>query len=244
MSRAPESRPRPDAGAPPAVATLHDPGRRRLFRGAAGGGAVLLATQARTALGQTACESPSANFSGNASPAQAPLPCTGGRSPGFWKQPQHFGYWGSVVPATTRKALVPCSSGLKNVNISDITVHGTTLWDLGFSNAPSSSKADRNGTIHPPGVWAVLVFPEKYPGGQLMRHLAAAWLNAGYYGDYPISKPEILKMWRDTAAGGAYCPASMPSCTGWTADEVCYYIAGLWDNYGADDSNLCKDDAG
>lgn len=70
-----------------------DPRRRRLL-GAAGGAGVLLSVQAKTALGQTMCESMSGTMSGNASPhSDNPLACVAGRSPGFWKQPQHFNEW-------------------------------------------------------------------------------------------------------------------------------------------------------
>ena len=65
--------------------------RRRLFRGVPAGIGVLLAVQAKTALGAGVCISPSAMMSGNASPRPGDgSVCSGGRSPGFWKVPQHL----------------------------------------------------------------------------------------------------------------------------------------------------------
>ena len=55
--------PPPDFTPPPI-----DVSRRRLFRGAAGGVGVVLAVQAKTALGTGTCQSPSARMSGNTSP--------------------------------------------------------------------------------------------------------------------------------------------------------------------------------
>ena len=74
---------------------------RRRFVGAAGGVGVLLAVQARTALGQEMCESMSGDMSGNTSPHSEHLvPCISGQSPGFWSQPQKFSDWVGAVPPT------------------------------------------------------------------------------------------------------------------------------------------------
>ena len=224
-----------DAQVPTAAAGI-DSSRRRLFRGAAGGTGILLAVQAKSALGQTlSCQSPSATMSGNTSPRPAPggAPCSGGRSPGFWKVPQHFSpYWanaGAVHP-TFNVTVNECDPGLQNLTIANVVTTGTTMLDKGFVGAPS------NATF-----WAVLAFPTSFSGGQLMRHLVAAWLNAGYFPGYPVSKAQVIDMWNATKSGGRYCPPAM-SCVngGWTGDDVIAYIKGMYDFNAAVEPGLCK----
>lgn len=212
--------------------------RRRLFRGVYGGVGVLMAVQAKTALG-AACASPSAILSGNTSPRSGTgSTCSGGRSPGFWKVPQHAGNWsgaGAVFPIFTNPVLV-CDSGMKTLTLDVISNQGTTLESVGLSGgAPSVT-----------GIWAILAFPGSFSGGQLLRHLSAAWLNAGYFGSvgqqYPLTRPQIIQMWIATRSGGLYCPTSMtcgPSA-GWSAQQVITYISGMYDvNASIDDPNLC-----
>ena len=136
--------------------------RRRLFRGAAGGAGVLLTVHAKTALGGV-CKSPSAMMSGNTSPRPGDgSVCSGGRSPGFWKVPQHLQYWGpaGATPPTFNTTVRECASGMQNLTLSNIATQGTLLTSAGFSGAPAGV-----------GIWAVLAFPNEYTGGQLMRHL-------------------------------------------------------------------------
>lgn len=215
-----------------------DVSRRRLFRGAAAGVGVVLSVQAKTALGTGVCQSPSAMMSGNTSPRPGTgANCSGGRSPGFWKVPQHFSYWGAAgaTPATFKVPVAECSSGLQGLAVTDIATHGTTLTSVGFAGAPSGI-----------GLWAVLAFPNNYPGGQLMRHLAAAWLNAGYFSSnaakYPLSKAQVIDMWNATKAGGVYCPSTMLGCgtNGWSSAQVISYIEGLYDFNADVEPNLCK----
>ena len=212
--------------------------RRRLFRGVYGGVGVLMAVQAKTALG-AACASPSAILSGNTSPRPGTgSTCSGGLSPGYWKVPQHAGSWpraGALFPTFTNPVLV-CGSGMKDLKLSVIKLPGTTLESAGFiGGAPSGT-----------GIWAILAFPGSFSGGQLLRHLAAAWLNAGYFGSavqqYPLTRSQIIEMWNATKNGGFYCPSSMtcgPSA-GWSGQQVIAYISGMYDiNASANDPNLC-----
>lgn len=213
--------------------------RRKLFRGAYGGVGVLLAVQAKTALGGT-CQSPSAAMSGNTSPRPGQTTvCSGGRSPGFWKVPQKFSYWSSTgaTPPTFKSGVQVdyCSSGMQGLSLSDVETQGTLLTSIGFADAPANT-----------GMWAVLAFPNQV-GGQLLRHCAAAWLNAGYFAldaaKYPLTKQQVIDMWNATKSGGLYCPSGM-SCgpnQGWSASQVITYISGMYDiNSGVDDPELCK----
>ena len=215
--------------------------RRKLFRGVAGGTGVLLSVHAKTALGTGVggvCQSPSATMSGNASPrAGSGVVCSGGRSPGFWKVPQKFSYWAptGATPATFNVPVAECGSGMQGLTLSNIATQGTLLTSIGFTGAPANV-----------GMWAVLAFPNSFTNGQLLRHLSAAWLNAGYFGSsaaqYPLTKSQIVEMWLETKSGGTYCPSSIGStCTnGWNAAQVISYIEGMYDINSNVDPNLCK----
>jgi len=209
--------------------------RRRLVTGMTGGVGVLLAVQAKTALGTTVCQSPSAMVSGNASPNPNPPPCSGGRSPGFWKVPQKFNYWDSIaVPATFRPeaGVSICTSGMQGLKLSDIVTQGSPV-SLALPGASPTGPL-----IAPPegfwGMWAVLAFPTEFNGGQLMRHLIAAWLNANYFPSYPITKQQIADMWAATSVGGTYM--------GMGAADVISYISNMYDINAdvAPDPDLCK----
>jgi hypothetical protein len=214
------------------------PSRRRLFKGVAGGTGVLLAVHAKTALGtgvQGVCKSPSAMMSGNTSPRPSSgVTCSGGRAPGFWKLPENFTYWAAAgaVPATFNVPVAVCSSGLKELKVENILAHGTLLTEAGFTDAPTGV-----------GLWAALAFPGTY--GQLLRHLTAAWLNAGYFASsdakYPLTKVQIIEMWDDLRTQGAYCPSSMVGCgnAGWPPLQVISYIEGMYDINSNVDLNLC-----
>lgn len=215
--------------------------RRRLFRGAAGGAGVLLTVHARTALGGGVCKSPSAMMSGNTSPRPGTgVTCSGGRSPGFWKVPQKFNNWGAAgaTPPTFTVYVDACSTGMKNLSLADIKTQGTTLDYIGLTGHSATP-----GT----GIWAVMAFPTSFQGGQLMRHLSAAWLNAGLFASagaqYPITRQQIVEMWNATKGGGLYCPGSIVGgcTTGWDANAVINYISGMYDiNASGVEPDLCK----
>lgn len=83
-------------------------------------------------------------------------------------------------------------------------------------------------------MWAVLAFPTEFAGGQLMRHLVAAWLNANHFPDYPITTQQIGDMWAATSAGGTYM--------GMTAEDLIDYISNMYDINAdvGEDPDLCK----
>lgn len=231
--------------------------RRRLLAGGAAGAGVFLAMQAKTALGGTGkCESPSAHMSGNLShhPHNGST-CSGGRSPGFWKQPGNFNIWpgAGLVPPTFKSgvSILNCSNGLTNASPCDIATRGTLLNAI-FAGAPAF------------GVWEVLVWPTNYPTatgvgtsacvlsggngdvfagkGQLLRHLASAYLNAGALPkNYPITQTQVIAMWNAVKNGGAYCPTgpASNSCA-MTAAQIIDYISNMYDTGIVDDLEGCK----
>ena len=213
-------------------------GRRRLFRGAGAGVGVLLTVHAKTALGGV-CKSPSAMMSGNTSPRPGDgSVCSGGRSPGFWKVPQKFQFWSvaGATPPTFNVGVAECATGLQNLTLSNVATPGTLLTNIGFVGAPAGV-----------GIWAVLAFPNSFTGGQLLRHLSAAWLNAGYFTSstqrYPITRVQIVAMWNATKSGGLYCPGSMVGgcgTSGWTAAQVIAYIEGMYDINDGVGPDLCR----
>lgn len=240
------------------------PRRRRLLTGSAAGAGIFLASQAKTALGTTTCQSPSAMISGNTSPRPGDgHVCSGGRSPGFWKQPLHFGYWGArtgdglvvVSPPKFRVTIGSCSTGLRNVSPCDISDPGTLIETI-FPGAIGGSK----------GIWEVLVWPTQYPKvaigstctltgekidafggqGQLLRHLACAYLNAGYFNsvsqDYPLTQLQVVAMWNAVKGGGIYCPNGMTCANGagMSAQNIIDYIQNLYGINADVDGDLCK----
>src|SRR4051812_7662361 len=75
--------------------------RRRLLRGGIGTTPLLLTLVSRPVLGQLVCRSPSGFVSMPTSAQGTPTMCIG-RTPGYWKQSQHFDDWlPPYYPTTT-----------------------------------------------------------------------------------------------------------------------------------------------
>ena len=218
--------------------------RRKLFRGASGGVGVLLAVHAKTALGTAICKSPSAMVSGNTSPRPpGGATCSGGLSPGYWKVPQHSGTWktaGATFPKFS-SAPVICDANFSVLQLTKMTVTGTTFSAAGFG-VPGLAVVG-NG-IWELSIWSALASPGSFAGGgQLLRHLVAAWLNAGYFttitAQYPLTRVQIIAMWNATKGGGTYSPGG--GSVAWTANDVINYISGMYDlNASGPDPALCN----
>lgn len=224
MDPTPQSR-SPEAGAKPFLTQ-----RRRLFGGVATG--VLLAVPAKTALGNSLCQTPSVMMSGGTSPSPGTeAGCSGGRSPGYWVQPQHAPNWtvaGATFPQFNGQ-IVECQTGTSDLDSDSITNPGTYL-DSVFPGTPHVS------------LWEPLAMaPKKYT--QLLRHLVAAWLNAGYFPDnYPLTQAQVVDMWVQLNTTGVYCPPSMGGSCGvnaWTKDDVKSYIENMYD-INSNATNMCK----
>lgn len=233
-----------ETSTPSAQPTTPNPSRRRLFKGVAGGTGVLLSVHAKTALGTGICKSPSQIFSGNTSPRpDTGISCSGGRSPGYWVQPQHFGAWtqAGATPPTFNPALQECASGLGDVALSAIATSGTTFQSV-FGNDlnPKSGVS----VPRPVPLWAIIYSPNSFTGpSQLARHLACAWLNAKYFqgtsAQYPLTPAQVIDMWVQITTMGTYCPANTTCTTPWNADQVKSYIENMYD-INAPVPNYCR----
>lgn len=224
--------------------------RRRLLTGTAAGAGVFLAMQAKTALGGT-CQSPSAMLSGNQSHPHDSSTCWGGRSPGFWKQPGNRTNWNGLTFPTFKSGvkISDCQNGVTGVSPCDLATRGTALSTI-FTGAPAGF-----------GAWEVLVWPTNYPGatnvgtatctlngsngdvfggkGQLLRHLVAAYLNAGAGQGYPITQTQVVAMWNAVKGGGVYYPSGS-SGAGLTADGVKSYIENMYHSGVGDNLEGCQ----
>jgi len=228
--------------------------RRKLIGGTAGGVGVLMAVSAKTALGTTVCQSPSAMISGNTSPNRdAPPPCSGGRSPGFWRNPQHFSAWAvPAVPATLIN-VASCPTGLGGIGPENIQDQGTLIsavfGSAGTSKLTSYTYKDANDQTHTIsatqwGLWGVLAFPKDAGTneGSLLWHLIAAYLNALAFEDYAMTPEQVIDAGIILLNGGLWCPSGMEDCgiKAMNASAFVSYISGMYD-YNADLTlELCK----
>lgn len=227
-----------DVGTDVTAAAPAAPRRRRLFGAAAGGVGVLLAVQAKTALGQTTCISMSGQMSGNTSPhSNHEVPCASGFSPGFWRQPQHFELeWAQAgaIPPTFNATVSECVSGMGKLSTDVIETPGTLVSEV-FSGGLA------NPTV---GLWEVIAFSDMYDA--LPRHLICAWLNAGAVSGYPITRQQVQDIWSQLSTIGRYCPTSV-SCNdgGLDAGQVQQMIEATYGYSAEYASTMCTvDDSG
>ncbi|QID17130.1 hypothetical protein G3580_05420 [Nitrogeniibacter mangrovi] len=221
--------------------------RRRLIGGAGVG--VLMAVSAKTALGTNICQSPSAMVSGNTSPNRdAPPPCSGGRSPGFWRNPQHFNAWVGATPPTLVN-VAQCPTGLGGISPDNICTQGTTV-DSVFGSAATSLLTSYSGvrkgntigcsagpyTINPSdwGLWGVLAFPKDagIQEGHLLWHLCAAYLNSLAFPDYALTTQQVVEAGVSLMTTGTWCPDSLSSSCGtnaFTPSSFVAYLDGMYD---------------
>lgn len=224
--------------------------RRRLVRGAAGGVGVMMAVSAKTALGTNICQSPSAMVSGNTSPEQgAPPPCSGGRSPGFWRNPQHFNAWIGATPPTLRNVKL-CPTGLGGMTPANICTQGTTafeVWGAAATNHLASYSGTAQGsvecgsggpfTINPEewGLWGILAFPKNagINEGDLLWHLCAAYLNSLAFEDYALTTAQVIDAGMALLNNQNWCPdaISEEACgeRAFTPSSFVSYISGMYD---------------
>lgn len=230
----PESSQANESGAAPSST------RRRLL---AGGGGVLLAVQAKTALGTAVCQSPSAMISGNTSPRQdGPPPCSGGRSPGFWRVPKHYNAWvGATHPTLKNVAL--CPTGLGGLSPKNLLDQGTPVLSVfpAAANIPLTSytyqESGQTKTIAASawGIGAVLAFPKDVGinEGHLLWHLCAAYLNALAFSDYALTPEQVVEAGQSLLTVGSWCPSSMnPSVcasNSFNPSSFVQYISGMYD---------------
>lgn len=146
--------------------------------------------------------------------------------------------------------------GLSDITPCNLATIGSRI-DSVFTGAPGGDK----------GIWEVLAWPTNYPKierrgtscrkltgsidafggqGQLLRHLACAYLNAAYFNsvsqDYPLSQAQVIEMWQAVKGGGIYCPTGMTCAngTGMSATQIITYIQNLYDINADVEGDICK----
>lgn len=220
------------ASGEPAPATLHAAGRhrRRLIGAAAGGAGILLAVQARSVLGASPCLTTSALASGNQSAQPDALPCDGGASPTVWKEQLSLLSWSAAIATAPELKPAPLVEDCAIQPAKELEVTPTSV--IKKAGTLVSDVLPGAGLPRGTGLWEFLAFPQSDSRTELMRHLIAAWLNAGFFPNYPIKRTEVAAMWAALKSGsGRYCPASIV-CTdsmGMTADDVIAYISSMYD---------------
>ncbi len=185
----------PTTESPPSAAGDPNTGRRRLLRGGLATAPVLLTLVSRSVLAQQ-CMTPSGYVSANASTAGRGMACTG-RTPGYWRQSQHFSAWTPPYYPTT---------------VSGPGGHNATLFDSVFSpHYPNKTLLD---VLQPQVVGAG-------PPNDVARHIVAALLNVAA-GWTPVLTPTVLKdMWKEYLTKGSFSPSSGAS---WNHDELIDYL--------------------
>lgn len=191
------------AGEPDRVVNVRSAGRRRLLQAGISAAPVVMTIVSRPVLANNdvpqQCFSPSGFTSLNQSGQGGGGTCSG-RTPGFWKQSQHFGWWPAGYypvavpghPATTFCAVFPSCS----------VYSGKTLLEVLSTGGG--------------------------PPNDVGRHIVAALLNTltGLVPPIVLSVPMILEIWRqyiDTGGGttGHYSTSSGGS---WYHTQIVAYL--------------------
>ena len=179
-----------------------------------------------------------------ASPSHEDHHYCGGRSPGYWKQCQHFSEWPVTAPS-----ILGCTNGTPS-QPSAVTF-GSGASSPGESFYPTFSSAATLLPVVAPttgrtiSMWEILAFPNPVASAsgtateivQLARHLIAAYFNAMVVSDYPITPAQVLGMWAH-GVGGNYCPIG-PCQHPWGPSELICYLKRTFDlvGFGPDDYN-------
>lgn len=189
--------------------TVVNPARRNFGKTGAGLGAAVIASVAsRPALGTLACETPSSFLSANLSHHGLPIVCSG-KSPNYWKtNPQSWPTTGASP------VLSPGTSGSDGVwNNNGTTFHpffDGSLFVYGSAGGPTSYSmmqvcAGQAGT-DPSEIGAFIV---------------AALLNARTGLTPVLSVADVMGIWNEWAATGAYQPSAGIQ---WTAPQIVTYL--------------------
>ena len=169
--------------------------RRRLLQGALASAPVLMTLISRPVLAQQ-CTTPSGYVSANASTAGRGVACTG-RTPGYWKQPQHFNDW----PPPYYPTAVAGQGG-----------HKATLFDSVF--APHYPKKTLLEVLDPQVVGGG-------PPNDVARHLVAAMLNVAAGWAPVLTVPVVKAMWSEYITTGTFSPSSGAQ---WNHDALMDYV--------------------
>lgn len=247
MGMHPESRHAGRSESPDVSSSSPSRGARRRFIGAtAGGVGVLLAVQAKSALGQVSCLSPSAMVSGNLSHHASATVCSGGLSPTDWKLQINLSSWGSVsAPRFKRNVTLLDVDASSYKTGADISKNPKSVMDSVGTLVKTALPGAETQVSDTTGIWEFLAFPQNFAtlsDCDLMRHLIAAWINTQLLPDYPIKTWHIREMWESLRRGGTYCPSSL-ACTGTMGLSSAEVISYIKTTYAGSESPLmfvCK----
>ena len=172
--------------------------RRRLLKGGAAAGPLGLAivTRPARATGQL-CQSPSAFGSMHSSRPTDEQPICTGRTPGYWKQPQHFSEWPAPYLPTDQPGLIGSATLFHGAGFLGHHFDGETLLDV--------MKEGGNAL----GIVA------------LGRHVAAALLNAASGKTAVLPVHTVLGIWNDFVANGYYEPTAGVH---WDEEQIVVYL--------------------
>lgn len=173
--------------------------RRKLLKAGAAASplAFVIATRPARATGNL-CQAPSAFGSMHASGPGKEHPTCIGRTPGYWKQKQHFDAWPSpYFPVDRPPPASLVASQFHGVGFSGSQFNGRTLLDV------LGEGGDAGGYV------------------ALARHIAAALLNAASGKTPVLTVAAVLQIWNDYVARGYYEPTAGVK---WDAEQIVTYL--------------------
>jgi len=173
--------------------------RRRLLKAGAAASPLAFAVATRPARATDhLCRQPSAFGSMHASgPGREYASCTG-RTPGYWKQQQHFVDWPApYVPVTTTGIATTTATLFHQAGFHGSQLSGLTLLDA------LGEQGNAGGY------------------GALARHIVAALLNAASGKTPVLSVMAVHTIWNDFVATGRYEPTAGVH---WDAEKIVVYL--------------------
>ena len=191
--------------------------RRRLLRGGLAA-TPLLTLVSRPVLGSVQCARGSAFDSIPASGQGREQFCSG-RSPGYWKQPQHFGEWTPpYIPGTLAQDSEADKKGKPN---------GAALLAVGLGTSSFNPDATPFNSVFSPSPYAdsVTLLDVLEAGGgppnDVARHIVAALLNAAAGLTPVLEVHEVQNLWFEYSTKGYYEPTAGIK---WYHEEIVEYL--------------------
>lgn len=183
-------------------------GRRRFVQRGLGAAPVLMTLVSRPVLGGNGaqCFSPSASVSMPTSQHGQPHFCLG-RTPGYWKQPQHFSAWpGGFYPKDV-------------LNYKGKVIHPATLFGQYFVTVPAGQS---------PTTFTLLQALELQAGppNEVIRHIAASLLNVAKGWVDVLTIPVLQMIWQEyMGTGGGVVGYYIPTAgVKWYHDQITAYF--------------------
>lgn len=184
-----------NAGEEVSVPDAYRAGRRRLLRAGLSAAPVVMTVISGPVLAQAQCQSPSGFTSANTSGHQGAT-CSG-RTPGYWRQSQHFNAWVAYYPVL--------EGG-----------HNATLFCDVFPDCSVYSGKTLLQVLETGGG----------PPDDVGRHIVAALLNwsSGYNPPSLLDLPTILDIWHQYITLGFYYPNYPSLIPAWDHGAIASYL--------------------